>query len=67
MNAPMSYCFCSLYFVLYYNIVCADEDMSDPNEALDILCELICKDSRSSRGASDQSPAKQKHSTNLTG
>ena len=63
----MSYCFCSLYFVSYHNIVCADKDMSDPNEALDILWELICKDSRSSRDASDQSLAKQKHSTNFTG
>lgn len=46
----------------------ADKDMSDSTEAVDILWELMCKDSssRSRRDASDKSSAKQKHSPKLT-
>ena len=39
------------------NIPCIDEDMSNPDEALDILWQLICKDGMESHDASIQSPS----------
>ena len=50
-----------------YEIPCTDEDMSNPDEALDILWELICMDSMPSQDFLVQPPSEQKYSTDLKG
>ena len=55
-----------LLYVIH-EIPCIDEDMSNPDEALDILWELICMDGMQSQDSLVQPPREQIYSNDLKG